>query len=209
MKIGLIDSGLAPELIEAGARCLGDQADLHGHGVLVSRLIARKIAPRDILCAPIFDSRGVTTPLAVAAGLDDLMAQGARLLVLPLGLAGDRLVLRQAIARALDGGATIVASAPARGGPCFPAAYPGVISVCGDIRCAPDEVSWLGGEPALFGACPKAPGQKDRSHDGPSMAAGNFAAWLYPQLVLSAGDESLAKRLHARCAYFGRENKQA
>ena len=60
-----------------------------------------------------------------------------------------------ACAALLGQGAVLVAAHPARGAPCFPAAYPGVIAATGDARCGWQELSQLG--PALFGAIIIAP----------------------------------------------------
>ena len=67
------------------------------------------------------------------------------------GLREDRPSLRMACERALEQGVILVAAAPARGEPVFPAAYAGVIRATGDARCAPGELSFLNTSQADFG----------------------------------------------------------
>lgn len=216
--VGLIDTGLAPELVAGGASVIGfaampdadvvakaGQADGNGHGSATSRLLAATIPARALVCAQIFDERGVTTPAAVGAALDALADRGAGLIVMALGLGHDRRILREACERAIGRGAVLVASAPARGGACFPAAYPGVISVCGDARCRPGEASWLGGTPAMFGASPQALPDEPVQFRGASMAAARFAAWLYPHMLPEIEVGDLLETLRGHCAYHGRE----
>lgn len=203
--LGLIDTGLAPELLAAGARTLGGTSDPHGHGGAVSRILASRVPATALLCAPVFDPRGVTTPLAVAEAVDSLVAGGAATILMALGLAHDRPVLRDACHRAAARGVVLVASAPARGGPCFPAAYAEVISVCGDARCAPDELSWLGGEPALFGAHVGALATDGPRFRGASMGAAWFAAHCHALLSPTSDRAGLVEALRNRCVYFGRE----
>ena len=45
----------------------------------------------------------------------------------------------------------LVAAAPARGEPVFPAAYAGVVRATGDARCGPGELSFLSTRQADFG----------------------------------------------------------
>lgn len=207
VRLGLIDSGLAPELVAAGACSLGPGPDRHGHGSAVSRILATRVAPHALIGVPVFDERGVTTPVAVAQALAGLVEQGAGLVLMALGVAQDRDVLRSACAHAVGHGVVLVASAPARGGACFPAAYPGVLSVCGDARCGPDQISWLGGRPALFGAHARALPGADDSLRGASMGAAWFAAACHQLLTDDADLPSLMERLQARSTFHGRERR--
>lgn len=203
--LGLIDSGLDPAVIAAGAVLLGHgpALDAHGHGSVVSRLLAAAVTPSDLAGVAVFDHRGVTTPLAVAQALDLLVGQGVEMVVMALGLAHDREVLRLACQRAVAAGIMVVASAPARGGPCYPASYPGIVAVSGDARCQPDQTSYFGGQPALFGACVAPPPGVDRRFQGASMAAGHFAAWVWRHFPNRA--DRRMENLAAACLFQGRE----
>lgn len=210
IRVGLVDSGLAPEILAAGATLLVPaddsahrQGDPHGHGTALSRLLAQTVPPAELACVPVFDHRGVTTPVQVAAAVDALAEAGAEMIVLALGLVHDREVLRLACQRAVAAGRVVVASAPARGDPCYPAAYPGMVAVSGDARCRPGQTSCLDPALPLFGACVLPPATDPSSLRGASMAAGHFAAWLWRHFP----DASARRReaIIAACAFLGRE----
>lgn len=208
VRVGLIDSGLDPETLAGGALVIGgDRIDPHGHGSALSRLLTQSVAAAELAVVPVFDHRGVTTPAQVAAAIDTLTEQRVEMIVMALGLAHDRDILRQACQRAMEAGVLLVASAPARGGPCYPADYDGVVSVSGDIRCAPGQTSWFGPPGPLFGACVLPPPGDADSLRGASMAAGHFAAWLWRNFP-KRSDRTVAA-LAASCAYQGRERIMA
>ena len=209
IRVGLIDSGLDPLVLAAGATLVGggETADPHGHGSALSRLLATTVDPTRLACAPVFDRRGLTSPAQVAEALEHFSALGVEMVVMALGLAHDRAVLAEACRRAVAADLLLVASAPARGTPCYPAAYDGVISVCGDARCRPGQVSWFGGAPALFGACVLPPQGSDERFRGASMAAGHFAAWVW-QGFPDRRQRCIAA-LAGACHFHGRERRAA
>jgi subtilisin family serine protease len=170
IRVGLIDSGIAPEsmprvdamLAFALARDPADSnftvergpltPDVLGHGSAVSRRIADFAPNVRWHVAQVFDASGRTSALQLAAALDWLARQGVALICMSLGVRADRPSLARACADAVDRGIAVCASAPARGASVFPAAYPGMVRVTGDARCAPDQWSWLGTAQADFGA---------------------------------------------------------
>lgn len=208
IRVGMIDSGVAPDVLAAGAHLFSltpDQpgSDALGHGSVVSALLTTTVAPADLVCAQVFDRRGVTTPAMVAEAVEKLTAMGTEMIVMALGLAQDRAVLRQACEAAVAAGVLVLASAPARGGPCFPAAYPGIVSVSGDARCRPGQTAWFGGAPALFGASVEpAPGYPP-GFRGASMAVAHFAAWVWRHFP--DRQTRMPAALAAACVYQGRE----
>jgi hypothetical protein len=150
--VGLLDSGVARELCDCvaveSAFALGDgervarrppTADAIGHGSSIARTILAAAPSARIANAQVFHGS----------------IEAARLVNMSFGVRSDREVLRAACAAARAAGAILLAAAPARGPAVFPAAYPGVIRVSGDARCAPGEVSLLGSAQADFGACPR------------------------------------------------------
>jgi hypothetical protein len=143
----LDDSGTVVAVDSAG--------DALGHGTALARIILAAAPDAELLVARIFDERMVTQPAVAAAGLDWLVGEGARMVNMSFGLRHDRGVLREACARAVSAGAILLGAAAARGAAVYPSAYPGVIRVSGDARCAPDELSTLGGGQADFGAHPR------------------------------------------------------
>jgi subtilisin family serine protease len=157
--VGLIDTPIAASLAGsiAAAKDFADlprAGDAFSHGTTVAQIILHHAPDARLLCAQAFGPGGRAEPAAVADALRWLIAARARLVNLSLGLPHDRDVLRAAVAEALAAGLILIASTPARGAPVYPAAYPGVLRVTGDARCAPGQISALGGEPADYGACP-------------------------------------------------------
>ncbi|CAL93854.1 S8 family serine peptidase [Azoarcus olearius] len=163
LRVGIVDSGCgaAHPLAAAAAFVLtpdgvhqaAAQPDRLGHGSRVADIVAH-LAPSAALCiAQVFDARPATSALQVAAAIDWLVAQGARVINLSLGLRAPRAQLADACARALAAGCVLCASAPALGAAVYPAAFDGVLRVTGDARCGRGEFSALASAQADFGAC--------------------------------------------------------
>ena len=190
VTLGLLDSGVAAALAEriAGCRCFTDAppaADRRGHGSAIARIILHHALGARLLVADVFGARDRATPEAVAAGLDWLRMEKARIVNLSFGLREDRAILRAAVEAALTAGMVLLAATPARGAGVFPASYPGVIRVTGDARCASGEISALGGRPADFGACPRA---LDGEVGGASFAVGHASGLLAARLTDGRGE---------------------
>ena len=166
-RVALIDScGAWPGAVAAAAfveesavaaeetvqRC-ATAVDATGHGSRVARLLSEGGAEFELMLGQVFLGRAPASAAAVAAALDWAVAGGADLIHMSLGLAADRAVLAAAVGRAVGAGCVLVASAPARGGVVYPAAYRGVIRGTGDARCGPGELSCL--VPVFFGGCPR------------------------------------------------------
>lgn len=191
LRVAVIDSGIDAAVLGHGAaaicaarfalsaeggerdsgcpavRQLPPVRDPLGHGTDMARLILAAAPGVQLLDAQIFaDVRpvaGGAHVAVVAAAIDWAVAQGAQLINLSLGLREDHWALRHACAVAHTAGVLLVASSPARGGPVYPAAYPGVVAVTGDARCAEGQWSLLDPSPgiaygpaALIGAGPGA-----------------------------------------------------
>lgn len=162
LRVGVIDSGCSPEQASAllGARrfwledgqlregeMLPDQL---GHGSAVLAGLQREAGPVPVLLAR-----------CSAPGQHQRLAGGGRAAVAgggggyagqpqPWPAAGPACVA-PGLRRGFGAGVLLCASSPARGGPVYPANYPGVIRVTGDARCAPGQWSWLGSRQADFG----------------------------------------------------------
>jgi len=196
-----------------------------GHGTEVARLILAAAPDAQLLDAQVFaDDRpvaglaAVATVAVVATAIDWAIAQGAQLINFSLGLREDCWVLRHACARARAGGVLLVASAPARGGPVYPATYPGVLAATGDARCAEGQWSFLERSPgvmvgpaALVGACP-GPRSAGEVGGGASYAAarlcGLLARWVQMQSPVGPGADiatPVIEHLATGAAYRGRE----
>lgn len=220
--VGLVDSGLdaiGAARAELACRFTADAGgavvarpvavDRHGHGSALAMVIAGHAPDARLANAQVFDDRAATNAASVAAALDWLRRHGVRLVNLSLGLSDDRAVLRGAVAEALAAGLLLVAASPARGAPVYPAAYPGVLRVSGDARCAPDELSWLGSAQADIGACPSSDGATPR----PGTPAGASVAAAHVTGLLAAhfsGDPAAAAAwLRDRARWLGPERRRA
>lgn len=181
------------------------QVDALGHGsAVLGRLLAQGegVSAR---MAQVFDNRGSTTVLQVSAALLWLVEQGVSLVNLSLGLQQDRPVLRQACAAALEAGVVLCASSPARGGPVYPASYPGVLRITGDARCREGQWSWLDSAQADFGA---AVGEH-AGQAGASLACAALSGLIcaYLRKHPGANREQVLGYLREEAAYIGPERR--
>jgi hypothetical protein len=145
-----------------------------------------------------------TTPEKVAAGLAWLRQEHAHIVNMSFGLRHDRKVLRQAVAEARGAGMALIGAVPARGATVYPGSYPDVIRVSGDARCAPGEISALGGDPADYGACPRT---LDGRPGGASLAVAHLTGILARQLGDAGGDPRAL--LDGLVRFHGRERRLA
>jgi hypothetical protein len=156
-RVAVLDSGWDGSAVDAARFVLHSQRvrtqplvpDRSGHGTRVSAIITSASKPPALLIGQVLDAADSSTPAVVAAAILWAIEREAQLVHLSLGLAADRLILRQAIAAAVQAGIILVAAAPARGRAAFPASYPGVLQGTGDARCTADDVSHLA--PGRFG----------------------------------------------------------
>jgi hypothetical protein len=212
--VALIDScGIWPGVIEAAAFATeggrveqrATVTDPSGHGSRIAQLFLDTEAGCELLLGQVFVDAGATTSAAVAAAVDWAVGRRAKLIHLSLGLAADRAVLAAAVAHAIGSGCIIVASAPARGAPVYPAAYPGVIRGTGDARCAPGELSCL--DPWFFGGCPRLPGIGQIDLGGGASAG---AAWVTRNILKGPTDvtaRDVVAALIADACYIGLERR--
>ncbi|NMF95892.1 S8 family serine peptidase [Aromatoleum toluolicum] len=180
------------------------------HGEAVAALVLEAAPAARLIDARIASHRHAPSPAMVAAAIEWCADEGARIINLSLGLLEDRTVLRRACTRALAQGVVLVAAAPARGTPVFPAAYPGVLAVSGDARCAPGQWSLLNGETsgaADWGCSPAGPG---KTAGGASMATARFTGIVARHFMQypAADPQGLAAHLAARASWQGREHKR-
>lgn len=214
MRIAVIDSGIslpdAPIGNRVAFRLREDTLDIEqiparpdgiGHGSAVAAAILAQAPAAELIDAQIFHDRITASPAAVAAALRWAIGCGAQLATLSLGLSADRPVLRAAVAEALSHGLLLIAASPARGGPVWPAAYPGVIAATGDARCGPGEVSIL---PGAFGTCPRRPDGNPQA-GGASLAVGHLAGLLAAAAPPSHG--AALAHLHVTARWHGPERR--
>lgn len=215
VRVGIIDSGPA-ELrgaemaFDGDGRAVAARPDRLGHGSAVERVILRAYPDAQVRHGQVFDDRAVTSALRVAAALDWLVAAGnVDVVGLSLGLAADRAVLAQAVARAVSAGVVLVAAHPAQGASPFPAGYPSVIAATGDARCGWDQVSHLRGK--LFGAWCNSPERGGQGMAGASLGAARLTGHV--AALLSTGHardpQAIMATLARGAAFAGRERRCA
>lgn len=180
LLVGVVDSGWSAALqdrVEMAYSFVvdgGDAQDRIGHGSLVLQAISALEPKARFGVAQVFGAALRTDCVTVARALDWLLEQGVAVVNLSLGVRQDHPLLRTACERALAQGCILIASTPARGEPVFPAAYPGVIRVMGDARCAPGQHSALLLPHADLGACVLPPGGQ-RAQAGASLGCAHLS----------------------------------
>ncbi|MCY1272606.1 hypothetical protein D9M68_228750 [compost metagenome] len=217
LAIGIIDSGFAPQQagrvaitqrfwLEGGELREDDVLpDALGHGSVVLETLSRQCGPVRLCVAQVFAERWQTSPLQIAAALHWLIEQDVALINMSLGLRNDRPVLREACVLAQASGILLCASSPAQGEPVYPAAYPGVIRVTGDARCAPGQWSWLNSPQADIGAHVNAANGVAGSSVGCAALSGIIAGYL--QGHPGAGREAVLQWLREGAAFVGPERR--
>jgi hypothetical protein len=206
--IALIDGPLPPDhpavaqLIDVrGGAVVDSPAGRHATAV-AGAILAGAPGARFVNIAVFAGTLGASAA-DLAAALDTAAGTGAPIVHCSLGLPRDDGAIAGRVARICGAGRIVVASAPARGGPVWPAALPDVISVQGDARCGPGQWSRLGLPTADYGACPRSAAPSGIA--GASVAAANLTSiivglgWSSPDTARHA--------LDAGAAYRGRERR--
>ncbi len=220
LRVGLIDSGVSglPTAFVAASRSFQSgpdgklvekeaEDDRLGHGSALARILLDKGAPAcTLLNAQVFSRQLSCSARQVAAALSWLLDQGVSLVNMSFGLREDRPVLREACERAQAMGVILIAAAPARGEPVFPASYPGVTRATGDARCSIDEISFLDTIQADFGAYVRVAGS---AIAGASVGCAHVSAHASHFLASSPGASGTQLRqwLVDRSSYHGPERR--
>lgn len=114
-----------------------DFADLHGHGTDMAACV-RALAPDvRLLCIRITDNRLRTTGDLIAAGIEVAVRSGARVINVSLGTTnmGRALLLRDAVAAAVEMGSVVVSAAHPAGDRSYPADLPETVGVTAHRDC--------------------------------------------------------------------------
>lgn len=212
MRVAIIDSGIDECRLGMTVQARRDFAvaaapgDTLGHGTAVARLLLAAAPGAELLDARIFGEAARCPAMRVAAAIEWAIAAGAQLATLSFGQRQPNAALRTACARAADAGLLLVASAPARGAPVFPAAYADCIAVAGDARCVDGELSWLGLPGIDFGACPRRDDERPEG-GGASFAAARFAGRAACCLANGVPAAAVVPVLRAGCRHLGPERR--
>lgn len=218
--VGLVDSGCRPDQRSRVAQALafdwdGKEVqvapatdDSLGHGSTQLEVMAWLAPQAHFAVAQVFQHRLATRAVQVAAAVDWLVATGADVINLSLGLSTDRAVLAEACQRAVAAGVVVCAASPARGAPVYPAAYPGVLRATGDARCQREDISYLGTRHADFGGHAR-PLHGGLNGAGASVGCAHISALLARYLTAGGAPEARAWEhwLKREARYHGPERR--
>jgi hypothetical protein len=174
------------------------------HAAAIARAILAGCPGARFLSLPVFGARLVTDAPTLARAL--AAAGEADIAHCSLGLARPDAGIGGAVEALLAAGRIVVAAAPARGGPAWPAACPGVVSVQGDARCGPGEWSLLDLPGVTFGACPRLEGEPGVA--GASVAAAHLTG-LLAGLLAGSSPVAVIEALRCGARFVGRERRGA
>ena len=163
VRVGVIDTGwdrsLPDPRVLPGAGFVGPESDFAlarsdddhdrlGHGTACADLVLRMAPEAEIVPIRVFGGRLETSPEVLAAAVEWAAGQAFALLSLSLGttLESARGPLLAACERAARAGAILVATAPDRAAPPYPAAFPRVIGVDADRFPSPWDFRYRPGD---------------------------------------------------------------
>lgn len=212
VRVGLIDSGVGGAFAEAvvAVRSLtGVAGDRLGHGSQIAGCVLEHCPSARLLVAQVFDEGREATVDAVLEALAWLVGERAQLINMSFGMGQASPRLGEACRAAARAGVVLVAAAPARGGPVFPAAFDECIAVTGDARCAPGEVSWLATPTAEFGTHSLLDARNPLRGGGASIAAAHMSGMLATLLEAGVETRDLRAELAGRARYLGPERRHA
>lgn len=212
VRVGLLDGALdrsigdAVYVVSGGAPL---DADARGHGSQIARCVLAHAPQARLAVAQVFDRSRETTVDAVLDGLYWLIAQGVQLINMSFGMPTASPRLAQACRDAADAGIVLVASAPARGAPVYPAAFAQCIAVTGDARCAAGDVSWLATAVADFGTHPLIEPGRPEHGGGASIATARMSGLIAALLAQGVAPGDLRARLQRAAIHVGPERRHA
>lgn len=173
------------------------------HAAAMAAAILATAPATRIIGLAVFVGQLTTSAAALAAALERAAASEARIVHCSLGLPRPDEAVARAVAQLVAAGRIIVASAPARGGPVWPAALPEVFSVQGDARCGPGQWSLLDLPTARYGASPRHDAKPEIA--GASMAAAHLTGIIAASPWRDIADARAA--LDTKAAFRGRERR--
>jgi hypothetical protein len=214
--VGIVDSGLHPHITHFAAsafRADGSKIitgpatqDLLQHGAVTLDIVHAWAPGASLAVAQVFFDRLSVAPRPVAAALDWLIERGAKIVNLSLTTQSDSQALRESCQRAVEAGCLLVAAVPARGPQVFPAAYPGVLRVTGDARCAANQFSWIRNGRIDMGASPlyrTISATASALRGGSSIATARVTGALAALLARGVAADTALQDLVARCTFRG------
>lgn len=208
VRVGLIDGAVCPELGRRlfAVRGPNPRSGLSfGHGSMVTRSVLEHAPDVEIALAQVFGSDRQASVEQVIDALQWLKDLNVQIVNLSFGLRLKVPRLACAIESVAAQGVIVVASGPARGQPVYPAAYDACVSVTGDARCAPGEISWLRGEAAEFGTHSLTDRSQPIRGGGASIASARMSGLIARLLGDGVAKQNIREVLIERARYVGRE----
>ena len=212
VRVGLLDGALDRSFGHAVDAVSGSaplDADARGHGSQIARCVLAHAPQARLAVAQVFDRSRETTVDAVLDGLYWLIGQGVHLINMSFGMPTASPRLAQACRDAADVGIVLVASAPARGAPVYPAAFAHCIAVTGDARCAPGELSWLASAAADFGTHALIEPDHPERGGGASIATARMSGLIAALLAQGVAPGDVRARLQRAAIHVGPERRHA
>ncbi len=210
LQVALIDgpiqkdhSAIRTQYFMDGSMGVAGETPAKRHATAVAAAILSNAPAVEIDNYVIFGSGLSTNNQTVNAALSAALNSDASIIHCSFGMRQSNLEMSSIVKNIVYSGKTLVASAPARGGPVFPAGYPGVISVQGDARCQASQWSLLDLPSAMFGACP---GTDINGIGGASIAAAYFSGLAAKYANMT---EDYIARMLEEASYVGRELRRA
>ena len=207
IRVALLDGALPSAFPDLAAQRRFAKADgamsASVHALAMATTIHRHAPHVNFVNGIIFPGRLVTSVAVLCDALEWIGQDPPEIVHCSFGLARASLELEMRVRALEKAGSLIVASAPARGEPVYPAALEGVVSVQGDARCKPEDVARLDLPGALFGACVISPEAPDIR--GASIAAAHVCGMLAADWAGGAA-ETLRVFAH-RTRYHGCERR--
>ena len=208
IKVAVLDTGVQEhtafadgqvESIDLVGGESAQQSDIQGHGTAVASIIGSNlealggVAPAaELVSFQVISGDGVGDSFTLADGIVQAVDTGAQVVNISLGSFGDSLLVREAIAYALENNVAVVAAAGNDGGTqiSYPAAYDGVVAV-GAVDANSQHVPF-----------------SNRSEDLSLVAPGYgvYAAWPGGQAVSFSGTSASAPFVSASVAAVLSEN---
>lgn len=175
------------------------------HATALAAAIRTNAPDARLLSLVVFSGQLASSARTIAKALDRV--RDADIALCAFGMRRSDPGIACAVAELQSRGTLLVASAPARGDPIFPANLPGVVAVQGDARCGPGDWTYLALPTAEFGACPRSehPGMTG----GSSLAAAHFAGQLAARLGGATNPGAVLAVMRRQARYIGRERRGA
>lgn len=219
VKVGLVDSGVGATLrgstsvlatrdfSTSNAAERDDFRDCTGHGDAVAGLVLEALPGAKLVIAKVFRESHTAGIDAVCSALLWLAEQELDLVNLSFGTHIYSQELEAACKAVALSGALLICSSPARGNSVFPAAFDCCISVTGDARCAPGEISWLRTLACDFGTHPFLVANRAAKGGGASYAAARFTGLAANLIAQGTPRDRVVTMLSSKCCFFGPERR--